>query len=81
MLLPLQRRGIRLFCVFHTFWFTISGQGGSHDLQNHACHPFPGIVTPSRGDPHRSKGYLIKEDVPRIVQQAGARWDYVMGQR
>ena len=25
-----------------------------------------------------SKGYLIKEDVPRIVEQAGTRWDYVM---
>ena len=28
-----------------------------------------------------SKGYLIKEDVPRIVEQAGARWDYVLGQQ
>lgn len=27
-----------------------------------------------------SKGYLIKEDVPRIVQQAGTRWDYVMSE-
>jgi hypothetical protein len=26
-----------------------------------------------------AKGYLIKEDIPRIVQQAGARWDWVMG--
>jgi hypothetical protein len=25
-----------------------------------------------------SKGYLIKEDIQRIVQQAGARWDWVM---
>jgi len=25
------------------------------------------------------KGYLIKEDVPRILKQAGLRWDYVMG--
>jgi hypothetical protein len=25
-----------------------------------------------------ANGYLIKEDVPRIVEQAGARWDYVM---
>jgi hypothetical protein len=25
------------------------------------------------------KGYLLKDDVPRIVQQAGARWDYVTG--
>jgi hypothetical protein len=24
------------------------------------------------------KGYLIKEDVPRILEQAGLRWDYVM---
>jgi hypothetical protein len=27
-----------------------------------------------------SKGYLIKEDVPRIIQQAGTRWDYLMSQ-
>ena len=26
-----------------------------------------------------AKGYLIKEDVPRIVQQAGTRWDWVIG--
>ena len=26
-----------------------------------------------------ARGYLIKEDVPRIVQQAGSRWDWVMG--
>ena len=26
------------------------------------------------------KGYLIKEDIARIVQQAGARWDWVNGQ-
>jgi hypothetical protein len=25
-----------------------------------------------------TKGYLMKEDVPRIVQQAGTRWDWVM---
>jgi hypothetical protein len=25
------------------------------------------------------KGYLLKEDLPRIVQQAGTRWDYVTG--
>ncbi len=25
-----------------------------------------------------SKGYLIKEDVPGIVRQAGARWDWIM---
>ena len=25
-----------------------------------------------------AKGYLIAEDVPRIVEQAGSRWDYVM---
>jgi len=24
------------------------------------------------------KGYVMKEDVPRIVQQAGSRWDWVM---
>jgi len=23
-----------------------------------------------------AKGYVIKEDIPRIVQQAGARWDW-----
>jgi hypothetical protein len=26
-----------------------------------------------------SKGYLLKDDVPRIVEQAGTRWDYVVG--
>jgi hypothetical protein len=25
-----------------------------------------------------TKGYLLKEDVPRIIQQAGTRWDYMM---
>jgi hypothetical protein len=25
------------------------------------------------------KGYLIKADIPRIVEQAGARWDWIMG--
>lgn len=25
-----------------------------------------------------SKGYLLKEDIPRIVQQAATRWDYLM---
>jgi hypothetical protein len=25
------------------------------------------------------KGYLLQEDIPRIVQQAGARWDWVNG--
>jgi hypothetical protein len=25
-----------------------------------------------------SKGYLIKEDIPRIVEQAGTRWDWIM---
>jgi hypothetical protein len=25
-----------------------------------------------------AKGYLLKDDVPRIVQQAATRWDYVM---
>jgi alpha/beta hydrolase family protein len=25
-----------------------------------------------------ARGYLIKEDVPRIVQQAGSRWDWIM---
>jgi hypothetical protein len=24
-----------------------------------------------------AKGYLLKRDVPRIVEQAGTRWDYV----
>ena len=26
-----------------------------------------------------AKGYLITEDIPRIVQQAGTRWDWVIG--
>ena len=24
-----------------------------------------------------AKGYLLKEDVPQIVEQTGTRWDYV----
>ncbi|PYS05051.1 MAG: hypothetical protein DMG15_14860 [Acidobacteria bacterium] len=27
-----------------------------------------------------AKGYLLKEDIPRIVQQAGTRWDWIMSQ-
>ena len=38
-----------------------------------------GLITKSAND-LAAKGYLIKEDVPRIVQQAGARWDWVLGQ-
>jgi hypothetical protein len=26
-----------------------------------------------------AKGYLMKEDIPRVVQQAASRWDWVMG--
>ena len=26
-----------------------------------------------------AKGYLLKEDVPRVVEQTGTRWDYVAG--
>lgn len=26
-----------------------------------------------------AKGYILKEDIPRIVQQAGDRWDWVLG--
>jgi hypothetical protein len=26
-----------------------------------------------------AKGYLLKEDVPRVVEQTGTRWDYVTG--
>ena len=26
-----------------------------------------------------ARGYLLKADVPRIVEQAGTRWDYVAG--
>jgi hypothetical protein len=36
------------------------------------------LITKSAND-LAGKGYVIKEDVPRIVQQAGARWDWVMG--
>jgi hypothetical protein len=25
------------------------------------------------------QGYLLKDDVPRIVEQAGTRWDFVVG--
>jgi hypothetical protein len=36
------------------------------------------LITKSAND-LASKGYLIKEDIPRIVQQAGSRWDWIMG--
>jgi hypothetical protein len=26
-----------------------------------------------------AKGYLLREDIPRIVQQAGSRWDWIIG--
>jgi len=26
-----------------------------------------------------AKGYLMKEDIPRIVEQAGSRWDWIIG--
>ena len=26
------------------------------------------------------KGYLLREDLPRILEQAGTRWDYIMSQ-
>jgi len=35
------------------------------------------LITKSAND-LATKGYLIKEDIPRIVQQAGSRWDWVM---
>jgi hypothetical protein len=36
------------------------------------------LITRSAND-LAGKGYLMKEDVPRIVQQAGSRWDWIMG--
>jgi hypothetical protein len=36
-----------------------------------------GLITQAAND-LVSKGYLIQEDVSRIVQQAGTRWDYVI---
>ena len=36
-----------------------------------------GLITKAADD-LVSKGYLIEADVPRIVEQAGTRWDYVM---
>ncbi len=36
-----------------------------------------GLITQAADD-LVSKGYLIEEDVPRIVEQAGTRWDYVV---
>jgi hypothetical protein len=27
-----------------------------------------------------AQGYILKQDIPRIVQQAGARWDWIMSQ-
>jgi Alpha/beta hydrolase domain len=36
------------------------------------------LITKSAGD-LVAKGYLMKEDIPRIVEQAGSRWDWIMG--
>jgi len=36
------------------------------------------LVTKAAND-LADKGYLLKQDVPRIVEQAGTRWDFVMG--
>lgn len=36
------------------------------------------LITKSAND-LASKGYLIKEDIPRIVEQAGTRWDWAIG--
>jgi hypothetical protein len=36
------------------------------------------LITKSAND-LATKGYLMKEDIPRIVQQAGSRWDWIMG--
>jgi hypothetical protein len=35
------------------------------------------LITKSAND-LATKGYVIKDDIPRIVQQAGSRWDWVM---
>jgi hypothetical protein len=35
------------------------------------------LITKSATD-LATKGYLINDDIPRIVQQAGARWDWIM---
>src|SRR5215831_14156003 len=36
------------------------------------------LITKSAND-LALKGYVMREDVPRIVQQAGTRWDWVLG--
>jgi len=36
------------------------------------------LITKSAND-LAAKGYLIKEDIPRIVEQAGTRWDWALG--
>jgi hypothetical protein len=36
-----------------------------------------GMITKSANE-LAAKGYVMKEDIPRIVQQAGTRWDWVM---
>jgi hypothetical protein len=38
-----------------------------------------GLITKAAND-LVSKGYLLKDDVPRIVEQASKRWDYVTAQ-
>jgi hypothetical protein len=43
----------------------------------HSREQYLGLVSKAADD-LVSKGYLIKEDVSRIVEQAGKRWDYVM---
>ena len=36
------------------------------------------LITKSAND-LALKGYILKEDIPGIVQQAGGRWDWVTG--
>jgi len=38
------------------------------------------LIAKAAGD-LADKGYLLKEDIPRIREQAAARWDYVMGSK
>jgi hypothetical protein len=42
----------------------------------HNRDQYLGLITKAAHD-LVTKGYLLKEDVPRIVEQAGSRWDYV----
>ena len=50
----------------------------SIDERYQSREQYLGLVSKAAND-LVEKGYLLKEDVPRIVEQAGTRWDYATG--